>query len=251
MKIFYFTGTGNSLFVAKEIGGELYSVPKMIKEKRFNFEDDVIGFVFPCYCFGVPRIVIEFIKKSKFKAGYFFAIMTYGQMASSGLYQLEEIGKKSGIKFDYTNEILMVDNYLPLFDMENQLNIEENKNTEENLNIIIKEIRNRKKKNIRKGLISIIISKIVYSTYKYFHANNDKQFVVTDDCGACRICEKVCPKGNIVFENNRPKFLHKCDSCLACIHHCTKVAIHLKNEKSTKRYINKNIKVEEIIDSNN
>lgn len=251
MKIFYFTGTGNSLFVAKEIGGELYSIPKMLKEKRFNFEDDVIGFVFPCYCFGLPRMVIEFLKKAKFKANYFFGVMTYGQIASSGLYHLEEVGKNSGIKFDYTNEILMVDNYLPLFDIETQLNIEEHKSIEDNLIKIANDISARKTLKIRKGIASIIISKIVHSTYKYFHDNNDKQFIVSDTCRACRVCERVCPKNNIVFENDRPKFLHKCDSCLACIHHCSKTAIHLKKEKSTKRFINKNINLEEIIESNN
>lgn len=251
MKTFYFTGTGNSLHVAKEIGGELHSIPKMLKENNFNFEDDVIGFVFPCYCFGLPRMVVDFLKKSKFKANYFFAVMTYGKMAASGLNHIEEIANKHGIKFNYTNEILMVDNYLPLFDIVDELNTEENKNIDENLKIIVSDIRNKKNKLTQKRFLSVAISKLVHTTYKFMYSNNDKQFIVNDNCRACKICEKVCPKNNIIFKNDRPEFQHKCDSCLACIHHCTKTAIHLKGEKSPTRFINKNIKIEEIIDSNN
>lgn len=121
MQVFYFTATGNSLYVAKRIGSELYSIPQMLKEGKSEFEDEVIGFVFPCYGLGVPRIVIDFIQKSKFKSKYFFAIMTYGNMSAAGLRHMEQIGSEAGIKFDYTNEILMIDNYLPIFKIEDQI----------------------------------------------------------------------------------------------------------------------------------
>lgn len=37
MKILYFTATGNSLYVAKRLGGECYSIPKLMKEGQFEF----------------------------------------------------------------------------------------------------------------------------------------------------------------------------------------------------------------------
>lgn len=43
MKILYFTATGNSLYIAKSIGGELYSIPKMVKEGTSEFTDKKIG----------------------------------------------------------------------------------------------------------------------------------------------------------------------------------------------------------------
>ena len=45
MKILYFTGTGNSLYVAKKIGGELISIPQAMKNKVFEYEDEKIGIV--------------------------------------------------------------------------------------------------------------------------------------------------------------------------------------------------------------
>lgn len=36
MKIFYFTGTGNSLYVAQQLGGELLSIPQVMKDDRIE-----------------------------------------------------------------------------------------------------------------------------------------------------------------------------------------------------------------------
>ena len=49
MKILYFTSTGNSLYVAKSLGGEVYSIAKMLKRGKLEFKDEKIGFVFPVY----------------------------------------------------------------------------------------------------------------------------------------------------------------------------------------------------------
>lgn len=250
MKIFYFTATGNSLYVAKRIGGELYSIPQMIKEGTNQFEDEEIGFVFPCYGFGLPRMVINFIQNSKFKANYFFAIMTYGNKAASGIRQIEKIGGQADIHFNYTNEVLMIDNYLPIFKIEDQLKKENSKKTEEKLEQIVSDINSRQQQRIRKGFVSNILSKAgTRLTSKLNHDDGDTQFIVRDHCNSCKVCEKVCPINNIKVEK-RPKYLHKCEGCFACIHHCPQTAIHLKFERNSTRFINRNVKLQEIIDAN-
>lgn len=54
MTIFYFTATGNSLSVAKKLGGELLSISQLVKEGRVDFADEVIGIICPVYCADVP-----------------------------------------------------------------------------------------------------------------------------------------------------------------------------------------------------
>jgi NAD-dependent dihydropyrimidine dehydrogenase PreA subunit len=250
MKIFYFTGTGNSLYIAKSIGGEIHSIPKLHREGTREFRDDVIGFVFPCYSFGLPRMVKDFILESNFQADYYFAVMTYGNMAGAGLKNMEEIGAKAGIQFNYTNEILMIDNWLPGFDIKAQLQKEERKNIEISLKKIVQDIHARKSLLTRKGIALNVVSRLVRLTYNLSIDDADKKFIIQDCCNGCKICEKVCPKNNIIVEN-KPRFLHRCDSCYACIHHCPQNAIHLKSERSNARFINQNIKLKEIIDSNN
>ena len=79
--IFYFTGTGNSLWAAKEIGKELNQpVENIIKQKtesNFFCKDDIIGFVFPTYMRDLPWIVKEFLLKLTVNPDcYTFVVMT-------------------------------------------------------------------------------------------------------------------------------------------------------------------------------
>lgn len=251
MKTFYFTATGNSLYVAKRIGGELCSIPQMLKEEKRDFADDAIGFVFPCYGFGIPKIVSEFVQKSKFTATYCFAIMTYGNTAAAGLQQIEACGGQARLKFNYTNQILMIDNFLPLFEIADQQKKEESKRIEEQLQQIVSDINCRQQKLTRKGLAADAVSKQIHKIgAKVLEQTGDKLFKIADTCNHCRVCEHVCPRGNIKV-TEKPEFHHQCESCYACIHHCPQNAIHLKYERSQARFINQNVQLAEIIKANN
>ena len=247
MKVLYFTATGNNLYVAKKIGGEHYSIPKLIKEGRFEFEDEKIGIVFPVYNGGVPKIVEEFLSKVTIKSKYIFGVATYGAFYGASSRHLFEIGKSNGIKFSYINDLLMVDNYLPGFDMDKQVQKEPNKNIEENLTKIINDIevgREFIKKN------PAIMEFIRKQAGRFFNNQFQKNFTVDDNCNECKVCEKVCPVNNIKVDK-KPVFNNNCQHCLACIQNCPQRAIMLKKQKSKARFINQNITLKEIIDANN
>ncbi|WP_026882169.1 EFR1 family ferrodoxin [Clostridium akagii] len=247
MKILYFTSTGNSLYVSKKIGGEYYSIPKLLKENSLDFEDEKIGIVFPIYNGGVPKIVEEFLNKVNIKSKYIFGVATYGAFSGSASAHLLEIGSRNGFKFSYIKEILMVDNYLPGFDMNKQIQGQAKKKIEENLMIIIKDIE-AGNKYIKKG--SNIMEFIRKQLEKHYNTNFEKNFSVGNNCNGCKVCEKVCPVDNIKVEH-KPVFKNNCQHCLACIQNCPQKAIIIKKEKSEARFINENIKLKEIIDSNN
>ena len=71
MTIFYFTGTGNSLFATRKIadstGAKLISIPHVIAERQ-TYIDDSIGFVYPQYATGLPKMVRGFLLNNTFKA---------------------------------------------------------------------------------------------------------------------------------------------------------------------------------------
>lgn len=249
MKVFYFTTTGNNLFVAKKLGGELYSIPQVLKDKNLNFEDEKIGIVFPCYYLGIPNIVVEFIEKVKLKANYIFAIMTYGNMSGNGIYQFTKLAKKNNVKINYANDILMVDNYLPMFDMKKQKIKKDNSVIENNINSIAKDIVNERNYILKKNFINAALSNVSQIYYKKQTGNFSKKFHINEDCNSCKICEKVCAFKNIQVDK-KPEFKNNCEQCMACIQHCPKNAIHLKSEKNNERFINPNIKLKEIIQSN-
>ena len=251
MKIFYYTSTGNCLDVAKRIGGELYSIPQLLKENKLEFEDETIGIICPTYMWSVPSIVLEFLNKAKLKADYLFAIITYGNIDLGVTNHFVKIANQNNLEVKYIKSLLMVDNAIPLFDMENQVAKLEKKKTEENLNQIVKDIQGRKVElntaNAVKGSLSSLMYKMQLIMQKFMY----KLFKVEDQCTGCKTCTKVCPMGNITMENNRPKYNTNCISCFACTHNCPANAIRVKFERSEKRYRNKNVSLKEIINSNN
>ncbi|SDX79965.1 hypothetical protein SAMN02910264_00690 [Ruminococcaceae bacterium YAD3003] len=64
--IFYFTGTGNSLYAAKHFDKELYSIPKEMKKESRKYTADRIGIVCPLYEFNLPSLAKDFILTSGF-----------------------------------------------------------------------------------------------------------------------------------------------------------------------------------------
>ena len=121
MTVLYFTATGNSLYVAKQIGGNLVSMPKSVKDGRFRLCDDKIGMVFPIFNLSIPQYIKEFINKAKLESDYVFAVMSYGNFSGGAAGRLFKIASERGIHFSYINTILMTDNWLPMFFMEKQL----------------------------------------------------------------------------------------------------------------------------------
>jgi ferredoxin len=250
MKIFYLTSTGNNLHIAKELGGELHSIPKILKGDKIEFEDDAIGIVFPCYYFGTPRLVKKFLEKVTLKSDYIFAVMSYGNLSAGGTNHFLKVAKKAGINISYFNEIVMIDNYLPVFNMEHQIKKAPSKNIKNNLAAIVSDIRSKNIYIDKKSLLSNISTFIVQLFYKLSVRKADKRFYVEDSCNSCKICEKVCPVDNIQVDV-KPNYLHHCEECLACAHHCPQNSIRIKKERSKARYINENVNLNEIIEANN
>ncbi len=248
--VFYFTATGNCLYIAKQFDNNPISIPKV--KQGDIFEDDRIGIVAPVYGGELPNIVMQFIKSSTFKTPYLYLILTYGHDATDSAEFTYNQCKALGKKFNYVKNLLMIDNYLPNFDIEKEKAID--KKIPEQLAQIKSDIESRKEyiptasKQARTG------HKMFRAASKLMPALLDGSALqMTDKCIGCTLCTKVCPIGNLVMENGKAKRVNKkCEFCLACIHACPNNAIALKREKNPNaRFLNENIKINEIINSNN
>ena len=248
--ILYFTATGNSLYVAKQLSENPISIPQV--KSGAVFKNDTIGIVCPVYCGEIPKAVLNFIKNSKFESEYMFLILTYGMDETDSAEFTFNQCKEFGVEFDYIACIKMVDNYLPAFDMAAEKQID--KKISEQMSVIITDINSRKKgvptatdagRKLHKRVA--MMNKIMPS------ANNGSALKITDKCVGCKICEQVCPIGNIVVLTNYAQRLNKkCEFCLACVHNCPNNANTLKRERNpNERYRNENVTLEEIIGANN
>lgn len=87
-------------------------------------------------------MVKDFLKKSKFYTDYFYMILTYGNRHGGATELAEQLCKEYGINVNYINVVLMVDNWLPGFDMAEQKQID--KKVEEQVSVILEDLKNRK-----------------------------------------------------------------------------------------------------------
>lgn len=235
--IFYFTGTGNCLYVARQLADEnteLLSIPQLMKQKRFEFEADEIGIVYPIYGHMPPNMVRRFIEKARLKADYLFAILTYGNRKCNAVEIWDDISQQAGKRFDYINTLIMVDNWLPNFDMNEQILID--KHIPENLQKITADLtavrrwhepvtdeeREQHKEFLRRSGIDPSTG---------FVLKSECYFTVTDACIGCGACVSVCPRGNYEMTSQGVKMQGDCEFCFACIQNCPQKAIRFaKNE---------------------
>jgi flavodoxin len=78
--LFYFTGTGNSLYVAKRIEASPISIPQAVHDADKHYKDDAIGVVCPVYGHEMPQMVKDFLKNATFETDYFYLVLTYGHV---------------------------------------------------------------------------------------------------------------------------------------------------------------------------
>lgn len=250
--VFYFTGTGNSLYIAKQIEREPISIPQIMQRECLEFTAERIGIVAPVYGHEVPTMVKEFLRKSVFYTNYFYMILTYGNRHGGAAELAKKLCDECGVSVNYINVILMADNWLPGFDMDEQKKID--KKVEENMDKILSDLAKRK------NMISEVTD-IDRAAHQQFLDRMSQMpadvwqhlLRVTENCVGCGTCEKVCPSSSIhVVDGKAVHIPGNCQTCLACAHACPQKAIQLTipEENPDARYRNEHISLHEIMEAN-
>lgn len=241
--IFYFSGTGNSLFAAKRLlaeGEALVNVADAIQTEAYEYtvkDGEKVGFVFPVYFYTVPTIVEDFIANLKLQgAEYVYAVITCGGGISQAGAVLNKLLMKRGIRLDYVTSLLMPDNsmlfyQIPPAEMGKERLLAAKKRLEE--------IRDRidTHETVSVGKVTFA-SDLIGVGYKL--CNKTGKFYADEKCVGCGMCAKICPQKVIVLENGKPQWTKAtCSKCSACINRCPKSAIQYgKSTKNRNRYVN-------------
>jgi ferredoxin len=187
-----------------------------------------------------------------FKADYFYMIMTYGHDQSDSPEFTAKLAGERGVQVDYIGTVKLVDNYLPVFDMDEELAIE--KHAEDQVAAEVRAVSGKTRKIPEATDEGRRLHQMVADMGKQNPAfNNGEQITVTEGCVGCGICTKVCPIGNFTIKNGRAvRRSSTCEFCLSCAHNCPQKAIvmSIMDRNPKARYRNKFITLEEIIAAN-
>ncbi|MDO5293844.1 MAG: EFR1 family ferrodoxin [bacterium] len=244
--IFYFSGTGNSKYaagqLAKSTNEEMVYMSKKTIEEETTYciaENERIGFVFPIYWYGVPKIVEQFISKLKlsgYKQQYVYVLVTYGGSCGNTMTQIAGILERQGIRLSAKFGVKMVDNYVLMYDLPSKQEQAETlaKAKLQIADIASKVVEKSGEGTYHKGAIAPF-SPLLQKIYK--RVDHAKKFYATDDCTRCGLCEKTCPADVITVSENGPNWSGDCTGCLKCLHTCPKQAIQFgKGTKKRGRY---------------
>ena len=255
--IFYFSGTGNSKWIAEQIAKAqnevLVFMPNAIRDGIEEFvlaDDEKVGFVFPVYSWGPPLSVLRFldwITLSNYHSQYVFFVCSCGD--DTGL--TEELFRRTlsrkGMECNAGFSVAMPNNYvlLPGFDVDKK-ELEKKKLDEAvgRVEEINDSITGKKIGfHCNEGSFPWFKTKVLNPLFNRF-MTSAKPFYATDDCIGCKRCERICPVGNVVMIGWRPVWGMDCTSCLACYHVCPKHAVQYgRRTKRKGQYLNPNVSI--------
>jgi ferredoxin len=254
--IYYFTSTGNSLEIARQIAQklgdtQLTSMTTQPPKKPVGGPNHTVGFIFPVYFFGMPRLVKRYIQQLTINPEtYLFALATYGGSRYDTLGMLDDVLKKKSTRLSYADSVLMPDNYLVKYDSNSADEIaKKRKNAEAKVAEAVESIRSRTLKPVKRDykLLSRAVNRVIYTNIEGF----DKKFKATNACIGCGLCSEICPVQNIKLEDHRPVWRHQCERCLACIQWCPTEAIQYGKKTAQRgRYRNPTVNAKDIVAGN-
>lgn len=253
--IFYYTGTGNSLWAARALARELGNTELISMTsgniKLHEIDASVIGLVFPVHIWGVPHRVLEFLDQlEEMSPQYIFAVASNGGQVSNTLVQLQNVMKSKGLVLSSGWSIVLPSNYIPWggpgsVEKQNELFAA----ASAKIPIMAQGIHSRAEMQMEKGpLWQRIIFSWLYNLSYTQVPRMDAKFMVDERCNNCGICIKLCPNNNIIMLNEKLIWQNHCEQCLACIQWCPQEALQYgKKTAAYSRYHHPEINVKDLL----
>lgn len=243
--ILYFTGTGNSRYIAKRMkektSDDMICINDRIKRKdtgSIAVSGDLI-IVTPTYAWQIPTLVKEWLLQTTFvDVEHVWFVMNCGDSIGKADRHNQELCVKKNWTYMGTEQIVMPENYIVMFPVPDEKEagkiIEA---AEPAIEQAISCIQMTKKFPDRKGhfwdgLLSGLVNRLFYPLFV-----KATPFYVKDSCIGCGKCVSLCPLNNIRLEKEKPIWGSECTHCMACICSCPKEAIEYgKKSKGKPRY---------------
>lgn len=231
--IFYFSGTGNSQWVAEQIAactGDSTCDIMTQKEPPALQKETQIGLVFPVYAWGAPEPMVRFVKTLEKTDAFSFGVCTCGSEAG---YAMKKLSALFPLRSSYS--LVMPNNYIIGAEVDDEQAVRQKLHkARQEIQVISREILDRKPVyRVQEGAMAGLKSSLVNWGFQRF-ARSTKHFHTIDQCNGCGQCARECPAGTISMENERPVWGKACFQCLRCINACPQRAIEYGNATASR-----------------
>lgn len=252
--IYWFSGTGNSLVVARKLAhylGDASLVPVAHSRGDEGAEVDCVGIVFPVYAFGLPNIVHRFLGTLKVPDScYVFTVATMGSVPGGAHHQARSALRYNGVELASGWSVRMPMNYTPLgnppgVDRQAELFAE----AERQIGEIGQAVKAGKKGYFADSSLPVrLLTSPIQAFSRKRTGHKDHGFAVLEQCSFCGTCVAVCPVENITLDEGKPVWQHHCEQCLACLQWCPVEAIQLGSMTAgRRRYHHPEVTVDDLI----
>ena len=231
--ILYFSGTGNSKYVAQRMAEALNQSLLSMNDRIRSHDtspvetDERLVIVTPTYAWRIPRLVRDWLLETEFPgAAQVWFIMTCGSEIGHASRYNRSLCQTKGLTDMGTAQIIMPENYIALFRAPGP---------EEARAIVAAAVpgleegaerirRGESLPPVRRGAIDKLKSGPV-NAFFYRFVIKSGPFRSTSACVGCGKCAAVCVENNIRLRDGRPVWGDRCTHCMACICGCPAGAI--------------------------
>ncbi|MFP4640642.1 MAG: EFR1 family ferrodoxin [Dehalococcoidia bacterium] len=261
IQIYYLSGTGNSLHVARELERRLpetalVPIISVFKNDKIEATAETVGLVFPIHNLTLPILVKRFLQRADMRsARYIFAVTT--RLCSDKVFlDIDKILGKQGKSLDAYFSVEMPCTYIPIFTLPSQdaiakMEAELQKKLDAIQAIVVSKQANREKDSLLVFLLGHILYPLITAfMFKVRFPDMARSFYADSRCNGGGLCEKVCLSGRIKMKDDKPAWIESinCIYCLACLHYCPAEAIQIRGRKTTTkgRYHHPEVKAADI-----
>ncbi|MBR1765816.1 MAG: EFR1 family ferrodoxin [Bacteroidales bacterium] len=232
--ILYFSGTGNSLAIARKLAdatGEAL-LPLRDAAERDLTAERTVGLVYPCYDYNTPPAVREFVSRLRLSPeAYVFIVVTCGAQTGNSIHTVRRLVEAKGVRVDYCHKVRMPDNSATLFGRNPNDQLWKLDKYAPRVEQIIGDIKARRhgRHFAAPGLAGTLAG---LPAVERKLLGGFKPSVLAEHCIGCGKCIKTCPVGNIAMDDNGKAAIgDRCTACVACLHTCPQQAIGVRGKR--------------------
>lgn len=234
--IFYFTGTGNSEWVALNVAQALddtvcrvtdaLQCPETVHDLPYG---EAVGFVFPVYAWGPPLPVMELLQTLRLSRypSFLYFICTCGDDTGKTARVFCRAARERGWVCEAGYSVTMPNTYvcLPGFDVDAPEVVQRKMHeATHRLQEVIGEVRERRTGfHCHEGRMPWLKTYLLRLWFNSYLVTADR-FYASEECVECGVCGRSCPLHNVKVDG-RPQWGEQCCMCLSCYHHCPKQAV--------------------------